>query len=454
MSDNPTIAGKGREILLPPEGNPFDREGGRASSDDTARYFGKTASSPTVAGFGDEPMDLAPEDIAARFPSEPDERNAIPGAPSEPQRPMIKEAAKSSFIPQPSADAANASPPAVNPAPPPEPAPVVSAPASGAEFEPATPFSRLAAPPTGEVLVSPGPGEMRPQPLMTNSPPSSRHDQPGPGGEPRAAALPVPPVPEQEAMVSLLVTDQRINDLWTRIEALEKMVVADENSRPSRQTVNLENLKGARNLLLGGRKNFEDAQRYVAEVEASLQMVGRVRRWSYTYGLLVLAYNLLWLVLLAWGYASARWVANFFGSSAVVDAEFGFTIWITVLSGGLGGVSGALYALWVHVAKEQDFDRQHLMWYLTNPLMGCVLGIFVFMVAQVGIVTLSGGGASTGNALFILYILAWVAGFQQNVAYQLVQQAINLILKPKEPDKGREAQPLAAQAPSPDDQSR
>lgn len=462
MSDNPTIAGKGRSILLPPEGNPFDKNapppvGDSAPAEESQPRYGKAAFAPQPSEFGEEPMDLTPADIAALYPSSHDDRNAVPGASAEPAGPGIRKS-KSSFIPEtPPADpAAMGADAAMPPMPTTPPAAEASAPSS-VGFQPSNPFVRAA---TASSLASVPPVEP-PSTALNRSGAAYQSEAerlsaaPGPGGGAPTAALPVPPVPEDAEIISLIITDERVKELWARIEAAEHAAVSDENSTPSRMQTNLENLKGARNLLLGGRKNFEDAQRYVAEVEASLRAAERVRRWSYSYGLLVLAYNLAWLAMLAWGYASAGLVADFFAQSTVISREFGFTIWITILSGGLGGVSGALYSLWVHVAKEQDFDRQHMMWYITNPLMGAVLGIFVYMVAQVGIVTLSGGGTTEGNALFILYILAWLAGFQQNVAYKLVQQAMNFILKPRggEDDKSEENQTLP-QAPAPDSDSK
>ena len=51
-------------------------------------------------------------------------------------------------------------------------------------------------------------------------------------------------------------------------------------------------------------------------------------------------------------------------------------IFLTALVAGvLGGVTGAMRSLWVHVAQKQDFDPQHGMWYFLNPLMGLVLAV-------------------------------------------------------------------------------
>ncbi|MEK7324965.1 MAG: hypothetical protein AAB217_06870, partial [Chloroflexota bacterium] len=98
------------------------------------------------------------------------------------------------------------------------------------------------------------------------------------------------------------------------------------------------------------------------------------------------------------------------------------------------GVTKSFFSLATHVSK-QDFDRQHLMWYLTSPLMGAVMGVFVVMATQIGIFTLSGGNTAGGSAVYILYVLSWLAGFQQNIALKLVERAIEVVFKPEEEKK-------------------
>jgi hypothetical protein len=308
------------------------------------------------------------------------------------------------------------------------------APSPAVGFKPINPFAP--APAKSEAAPAPTPVYGITSPAESHSPDdlSDRESEP----KTTTGQYPVPPVAEEEDMVEKLITDERVEQLWQRIDAAEKAAVADANSLPAQRTASLENLKAARNLLLGGRKNFEDAQRYVAEVEADMMYAGRVRRWSYTYGLVVLLYDLLWLGLLIFGYASSGRIAQIFAGAVAED--YGFAIWVTLLAGGLGGVSKSLFSLATHVSK-QDFDRQHLMWYFTSPLIGTVLGIFVYMFAQMG---LTGAGATIGldtaslaaKAGFVFYLLAWVVGFQQNLVLELVEQVKKVLLPEK--DKAKE----------------
>jgi hypothetical protein len=255
-------------------------------------------------------------------------------------------------------------------------------------------------------------------------------------------SLVAPPVAEQEAMIKFLITDERVDELWRRIDAAEKRAVGDNNLGSGERREALDNIRGARNLLLGGKQNYEDALRYVVEVESDLTQATRLKSWSLSYGVMLLIYNIAWLAGLGVLLTYSKQVTLAFAGTGVDQ-----TLFITVLCGGLGGVSGALRSMWVHIAKDRDFDPQHLMWYLINPILGAVLAIFAYWVAQLGLVTMSGGtgGGASGNGVFVLYVLGWLVGFQQNVAYQLVEQAIKMIFKrddsTKAPSAGAAAKP-------------
>ena len=229
-----------------------------------------------------------------------------------------------------------------------------------------------------------------------------------------------------EEMLALLVPNERIEALWDQIETLEEQAITDPSSDHIDINANLNKLQKARNYLLAGRRHYEQAEALAGETEARLSYKARVRIWSYTWGLLILVYSILCLATLGLGVSRVNTLIS-------PDWQiYGIAIrslLITSLTGALGGVTGALYSLWVHVAKKQDFDRQHLMWYLTNPLMGGVLGLFVFLAFQAGISTLSLPVDIAGNSALPLYTFAWLSGFQQNVAYHLVHRAIKAILK-------------------------
>ena len=248
-------------------------------------------------------------------------------------------------------------------------------------------------------------------------------------------ALPTAPMiafpdKEDEFILNLLVTNDRIEQLWTRIDRAEMLAVADENSLPGQRAENFENLKAARNLILGGRKNYEDALRYVMEVESDLHYAGRVRHWSSTWATGILAYNIFWLALLVFGYTQTNRVVVAIVDAGLIDKNFGLTVWLAILSGGLGGVVKAFFSLVTHVTK-QDFDTQHRIWYWTSPIIGSVLGIFVIFFSQLGLTSIGTGVGTSLNASLVVYSLAWIIGYNQNILLELIDRVKETLL----PDK-------------------
>ncbi len=251
------------------------------------------------------------------------------------------------------------------------------------------------------------------------------------------------PLKEDAKLLKQLVTDDLVRRLWERIDASERRAIQDDASLPAQRTTNLDNLRTARNIILAGHENYEDALRYVAEVETDLLYAQRVRHWSYTYGIFVLVYDIVWILALAFGYSYTIRITSTY--TDVVPQAVGIAIWVTLLAGGLGGVSKSLFSLYTHVSKG-DFDRQFFHWYLVSPIAGAVLGVFVYVTAQMGITgvitaaqmgmaSLSGETvaiAPVASGGFIMYGLAWVVGFQQNLVLRLVDRVVKLVFGTEE----------------------
>ena len=95
--------------------------------------------------------------------------------------------------------------------------------------------------------------------------------------------------------------------------------------------------------------------------------------------------------------------------------------------GGIGGIIGALYALWWHISDQQDFERQYLMWYLVQPIMGTVLGGIVFLLLTGGFLLLQVKPSdANAGARLIPYLVAVLAGFRQNFIYGQFDRLIAL----------------------------
>ena len=227
------------------------------------------------------------------------------------------------------------------------------------------------------------------------------------------------------ALLGMLAPDGRIQQRWAEIDELEKEVTAIPRLSLRLAQGLLDGLASARNRLLNNRDQIEDAEREMAEVRYRLQRIRR-SKWfeqpSVVFGVIVV----MLLVIVFGALAPLLFSAAFDALSAQVarlypPEESGVRLadlWNTIIWGGLGGVTGALYGLWIHVADKKDFDVEYSMWYYANPLMGLMLGAFIYVLVMSGVLTF------LQAAPMVMYILAWVVGFQQNVAFKLVNNVL------------------------------
>ncbi len=265
-----------------------------------------------------------------------------------------------------------------------------------------------------------------------------------PGGE---AMGPSEGLEASQDMVALLITEPVLRTMWERADRAQQLINERIDSVPlARQLLSL--VERARNEILAGRGHYEEAERALSEVEYRVAFAERVQRWSYTYGLGILAYELVWLIVLALvginlgnivsGLLSSSLITPLSQASGSTSLASDITIGATsILWGGLGGVVGALYALWRHVARLQDFSKQYTMWYITNPIMGITLGVFIFLVIRAGMFSLTAGASSQGiTSAFAIYVMAWIAGFQQNVALDIVRRILRVFRLEEEKKEG------------------
>jgi len=240
------------------------------------------------------------------------------------------------------------------------------------------------------------------------------------------------PASETTAWGETLVTEPLMRELWRRADDLQKRINREVNYTRLAKTL-LDQILEARNALRRGPDQYEEAERLLNEVAYRLDLQQRVRTWSRQIGYKLFFYEMAWAgalvaLMLVAPIGLRRWAVEM-GYS--LDPEMGpdSVQWLilglkSALWGGLGGVAGALYALWRHIAQKQDFDPQHTIWYLTSPPMGTVLGAFAFLAVQTGLFSLTGGADSRIHSAAMVFLLAWVSGFQQNVVYNIVRRIL------------------------------
>jgi hypothetical protein len=233
-------------------------------------------------------------------------------------------------------------------------------------------------------------------------------------------------VEEQTAkaeMVEHFVTDPRIDDLWTRADEAHERVESIQPT-PSIAKTMLDQIKYTRNEIMGGRDRYEEAERYINEVEYKLAFITTMRRWSNRYGPWLFVYEFLWgvglmLVLFLFLRESA------FAGEVKVHLSKTIYLLASMVWGGFGGVISALYALILHIAQRQDFDKQHLVWYYYSPIMGIGMGAVVYLIMQVGLLSLVGTEGKIASPI-IIYVLAFLCGYQHNVFTDLIKRVLKV----------------------------
>ena len=373
------VEGKGEE-MLPERGIPFDDD------DPTAGMISDFEEDDLTADA--EPRDLTPEELADLLgESPPGEMGEIPAAPaaSEPDSGMHAEQ------------------------------PILSAEDFAAE-------PALAA---GVELPLPGQASTTGAPLYAEA----AFEDIGP-----TAGIPETEPPDttrnldsEEEMLDFFITKKALRALWSRIETAQAGI--------PRQVPNLDIARGlmdqlerARNELMGGRENYEEAERSVGEVELQIAVIERARVENKN-AIYLFVYQLYWLVFVIcawiWLVPLLRDVVLNSLSPDTIDL---FPTLGSDLIGVVGGVAGAFFALVRHVSAKLDFSKSYSMWYITNPLMGMIWGGFVFMVMRAGMLSLTAGSGDAAEitSAWALYLLAFIVGFQQNVANDIIRRILKI----------------------------
>ena len=257
---------------------------------------------------------------------------------------------------------------------------------------------------------------------------------PGPTFEIHDAPPVVGDLPADKDIIQKEVTDDRVSKLMYRAEMARRRINDEIDSIELARDL-LELIRSSTTLILSGKDNYEEADRSLNEVEFRLSYSRRVKVWSEAIAYRLLAYEVFWLLVLGLG---ALFIPSILSAllselSQVSPASLPDFIMLddlflgvsTALWGGLGGVVGAMYSLWRHVSLKQDFNPQHKMWYYTQPIMGIPIGVVIFLVVRIGI-GFTVEGALNFDSPYGIYMLAWVAGFQQNILYEIIRQILKL----------------------------
>lgn len=375
-------------------------------------------------------------------------------------------------------------------------------------YPPVSPAPRVETPPPPEMparlreeaayglppdIPEPAPAEAAPT-TPTGRPLVSPYDQPPPEIKPggylmehpvaldEGAGLPTGAVPQKERaraeyaeerppQISLEISERtvlgrlgekRLQDLFKEIDALvveaAQVLSVDKGLEEA-----LSLLRDARDISLETPRQFDEAEYRVARVRAMLERKRNIGRWSLIYGYPVLLYQILWFLLLLgsllFDHSLAVFIANLtkttFTDMASLSMEHIFPLWNTMAWGGIGGVVGSLYSLYWHAAVEQDFDKQYLMWYIVQPIMGVILGGIVYLIIASGFISIqvlagqatdfSEAAQTMANPAIKAFhsVVAVVAGFRQRFVYEMLDRVVQVLTPRPKTKAEREAEEAA-----------
>jgi hypothetical protein len=238
--------------------------------------------------------------------------------------------------------------------------------------------------------------------------------------------------------IPVYVDENQRRVLWDEThklyEAVPDILSGDENQGRA-----LRLLQEAQEILLEKPRQFDLAKFKVGQVQTLVTWRRNVNRWSSTYGWGIFVYEVVWIGALALGVLTAKGAEEFVTRAVEsVPAIGGLSrLWSTMLWGGLGGVIGAFYSLYWHVAKVKDFDKKYTLWYVVQPVIGLLLGSLVHLLFGSGVLTGQGVNQRDQSAIVRLfpYAVACVAGFRQRAVLEMMDRVVQVITPSSRPKR-------------------
>jgi hypothetical protein len=221
----------------------------------------------------------------------------------------------------------------------------------------------------------------------------------------------------------------------------------------------LDLIQAGQNEIMAGRHHFEEAERFINEVEYRVFLIRLVKSWTIRYALPIFVYLLVVGALLVTFLVTVLGETAF-STGGTISSNFrninpdAVYLLTTMIWAGFGGVLGAMFALFKHVSQQQDFDKQHTLWYLGSPWVGIAVGAATYLLLRAGLLSLMSSTADIQSPIAI-YVVALLAGFRHNVFTDLVRRILNVfqVEKPKEevppPDPSKYIQEADKPADSP-----
>ena len=308
---------------------------------------------------------------------------------------------------------------------------------------PSVGLAPVVADPAGPAPQPPGdpaPARLRVGGLVLEGPISNQVVPPGPGGQAgEDKPLTIRDLtPEQARLILGRVTTEQFRSLSREIDRLYDRATEELANDALRGEKALDLLHQSRLILIEKPENYVDAEYQVQRVHALLIASTNSRQWAAELGPRLFRYETFWMfgLMLAFILSNGFWprmslwlttVAGVPTTSVVISQAMPFLS--TLFWGGLGGTIGALWSLWYHISERRDFDREYNIWYLTQPIMGMVLGGLVYLLFATGLLVLQANTQATSESLgarLLPSLIAAVGGFRQNFVYEQMGRIVEL----------------------------
>lgn len=229
---------------------------------------------------------------------------------------------------------------------------------------------------------------------------------------------------------------ERRDALDREIERLYDVVATELSDNNDDVSFALKTLSEAQDIVLEDIRQYDLALYRVAMVKTMLVRRRNLKRWSYTWGSFVFVYAIVWLAFFITAIVFTGDINKTIQSLASQSGGLAAasTAWYSALAGGVGGIIGILYSLYWRVAVKQNFDRQYIMYYLVQPIMGFMLGAVTHLIITAGFLTFNASGATSQITVILQMVIGFVAGFRQRLVYEMIDKIVQKI-SPEEPDK-------------------
>ena len=264
--------------------------------------------------------------------------------------------------------------------------------------------------------------------------------RPPPELEERGEIEELEPVPAEKARILATWGEERISRLQKEIDSLYAQVQVDVGVNKPISDYCMALLSEARALMAsGGAEGFARAELDIEQVRARLKRARESDEAAKRHGGRILAWQMLWFAI---------FILSLFNAPRIV-ARLGWgnlygmitpNIFIPALAwGGIGGVLAGFYSLPWHISRR-EYDSQYNIFYFVQPPMGVVLGGIIFLVLNIVFLALIGepigspkilssSGETASLTPHLLYLLACLAGFKQDFAYQVLDNVMRALLR-------------------------